>query len=83
MGLSIREMLLAEGKAEGKAEGIAVGKVESKVESIVEILETKHGKVPDKLLQIVQSQSDLRILNQWFAFAFHSSSHKDFLQKIN
>jgi hypothetical protein len=53
---------IAEGKAEGIAEGIAEGKVEATREAIILALNRRVGSVPDEVVELLTSISDIKRL---------------------
>ena len=64
--MTTAEMLRAEGRVEGKALGKALGKAED----ILVVFEQRGIDVDDKSRELIESCTDLDILNGWFRRAF-------------
>lgn len=65
-----------------RREGKIEGKIEGKKGSVVELLE-ELGKVPQRLLQRIQKETDLSVLSKWLKYAAKANNIQEFEMKIN
>ena len=80
----LQEMLSAErseGYAEGEQKGELKGQRKERTANILTLLEHK-GAVPEVLRSKISEETDLDVLEQWFAFAIESDSVEEFKEKI-
>ena len=61
----------------GHQEGI----IEGKVESILELLEDI-GTIPDKVLERIHNEKDIKVLNSWLKLAAKADSIDEFVSKM-
>jgi hypothetical protein len=68
------------------AEGIAIGegkwKAVGKAEGIVTVLKSRFGKVPTRIVKLVDSYSDLIVLESWLGLAATCKSLKEFEEAL-
>ncbi|MDR0337915.1 MAG: Rpn family recombination-promoting nuclease/putative transposase [Planctomycetaceae bacterium] len=78
MVLSTLEEIFLEGKIEGKIEGKDEGKIESKIQDVLKILNKRFRKVPNSILQSVNSYTDLVALDSLFELALDCETLAEF-----
>ena len=69
----IADRIRREGREEGKIEG----RINGKIESILELLE-ELGKVPQRIIQHIQQETNMEILSKWHKYAAKASSIAEF-----
>jgi hypothetical protein len=83
---TIFEDKFLEGVAVGEARGVAVGEVkwkaEGKAEGIATVLKTRFGKVPTRIVKLINSYSDPVALESWLAFAVTCKSLNEFEEAL-
>jgi predicted transposase YdaD len=70
-----------EGRAEGRAEGRVQGRVESKAEDILVVFEQRGIDIDDKSRELIESCTDLGVLNGWFRRAFKIDKASDLFEE--
>jgi hypothetical protein len=79
---TIFEDKFLEGVAVGEANGEAKWKARGEAESIVTVLKTRFGKVPTRIVKLIDSYSDPIVLESWLALAVTCQSLKEFEEAL-
>jgi hypothetical protein len=73
---------IARGEAIGEARGKAIGEARRATQSIATVLKTRFGKVPTRIVKLINSYSDPVALESWLAFAVTCKSLKEFEEAL-
>jgi hypothetical protein len=72
----------ARGETRGIARGEAIGEARRATQSVATVLKTRFGKVPARIVKLINSYSDPVALESWLAFAVTCKSLKEFEEAL-